>query len=196
MPNDTGEENLEDKQPGFKIDDIDPESATAEQVEQLKKTAQTALAQKSHWKEKAIDPETGKPYKELLSEKERESSAHQPDKQAPPATETPTELETRLKNLEAVEEKRKFGFTNGMSPEEVDHLFAYAQGVGMKPADAMQTPFMKAGLKAFKEENRTASAIPGPSSRSPVVEGKRFGEMKPDEQKKNFSKVVEAFTKT
>ncbi len=196
MTNDNGDENLtlDDKQPGFKVEDIDPDTATAEQIEQLKKTAQTALAQKAHWKDKAIDPETGKPYKEILSEKK--DTPQSPDNPAPPAAESQKELESRLKNLEVVEEKRKFGFANSYSPEETDQIFAYAQGLGIKPEDAKETPFMKAGIEAFRAANRTSSATPRPSSRSTVVEGKTFAEMKPDEKRKNFDKVVAAHTQT
>jgi hypothetical protein len=176
------------------ISSIDPETATPEQVALLQKTALPALHQRAKFKAKAIDPATGKPYKDLLAE--AQAKPHQP-KETPKATpaEIPDEINTRLSAVELSEQKRQFGHAKGLSPEEVDHVFTYANGVGKKPEEVLEAPFVKAGLEALRTETRTHSAIPGPSNRSPKVGGKAFSEMTEKEREESFPQVVAATTR-
>jgi hypothetical protein len=179
-PNIANESGVEQE---VKIDDtINPDEATPEQVKELIKTAQTAIAQKKHWRDKAVDPETGKPYKDLFKAQPHTN---------PPAAAT-LEAEGRIKKLELAEEKRQFGYLNNLAPEETDHVFAYAQGNGIKPSDALARPFIKTAIEAMRQEAKIGNATPGPSSKAPMVEGKSFSEMKDDDKRANFGKFVNA----
>lgn len=169
------------------IPDIDPSNATPEDITKLQTIAKSALAQKRHWREQAIDPVTGKKFKELVP--------------APVAPNAPSsgndvpEVAERVGRLEASEEKRSFGYSHGLSPEETDSVFAYAKGNGLTPAKALESAFVKAGIDALRTEGRNANNTPGPTGRIPKVDGKTFNEMTPDERRKSFGTVVEATTK-
>lgn len=158
----------------------------AETIKQLTQTAKTALAQKKHWRGKAIDPSTGKPYKELVGQRKQDN--------ANDTTGQPSELDKRVAGLEQVEEKRQFGHANKLSPEETDAAFALAAGLGKKPSEVLDHPLFKGGVESMRRANRNAGATPGPSGRAPVVEGKAWADMSPEERQKNFGGVVRSVT--
>jgi hypothetical protein len=167
-----------------KFSDIDPNSATPEQVDTLVKANQKLFGLTKHYSDKA----------KKLSEKPKETTPA-PTNPTPPASPTPAgddDLRKDVQSLKLVEEKRQFGHANSLTPEETDHLFAFATGMGLKPADAMNHPFFKSGLTALRQEAKTGEATPGPSRRAPIVEGKTWDEMTREERQKNFGKVVES----
>lgn len=166
----------------------DPSSLTPDEATAISKNAKAQFAQKKHWKDKAIDPETGKPWKDLVS-----SKPHVPT--PPPANDELDAVKSSLGKLEQIEQKRQFGYSHKLDPEEADQVFAFAQGMGISPKDALEKPFLKAALEAGRAQKRAEGAIPGASHRSPTVEGKSWNEMKPDDRRKNFSKVAEHFKK-
>lgn len=197
MPNDNGtveDRNIDDE--GLDIDPskVNTDEPTPDEVQRLQKTAQTALAQKDHWRKRAIDPVTGKSYKELLDEAKAKPAEVQPQQPSKPTTTTEgdDELKKRLTNLETLEEKRKFGYANKLSPEETDKLFALAQGQGVKPDEVLNDEFWKQGLTAMRKKAQAESGIPTPSRRSPQVEGKTIDDMKEPDRKKNWSKLTGA----
>lgn len=150
-----------------------------------------AIRTKQNWRGKAVDPKTGKDYKTLFEEAQASTNKPtptQPEPIAPAADE-------RIKRLEMAEDKRQFGHAHGLSPEETDHVFAFAQGTGIKPKDALESAFIKNGLEAMRRQAKVDAATLGPSSRSPIVEGKTVKEMTSEERKKNFGKIVEATTR-
>lgn len=158
---------------------------TKEYVEGLKTNLATAIAQKKHWRTEAIDPASGKKYKERTA----------PPPATPP-TQTPpgdSELKKQVEHLTLAEEKRQFGHANQLSPEETDRAFDFARGRGVQPKDILSDPFFKGGLESFRATTRTQRGIPSPSHRAPTVEGKAFKDMTPDERSKNFPKVAEQF---
>lgn len=159
--------------------DIDPTQALpAEKVAEVLSIAKTLQFQKKHWRTKATD----KP------------APPNPLKPVPQANESAV-TEGRVAALEQAEEKRQFGHANNLAPDETDHVFAHAAGSGMKPLEALNSPFIKAGLEAFRAAKQSDAARPGPSNRSPRVEGKSFGEMKREDRQKNFGAVVAGLTK-
>lgn len=162
-------------------------SVPAATIKQLQQTAATALAQKKHWRGKAIDPATGTPYKDIAATRKQDNGNT--------TTSEPSALEKDVAGLKLSEEKRQFGHANSLSPEETDTAFSLAQGMGKKPSDVLDLPFFKAGLESTRRTARNAGATPGPSGRAPVVvEGKAFKDMTPEERQKNFSGVVAATT--
>lgn len=191
-------DDLKTGQDGQELDhlnlkEIDPETATPEQVAQLIKYGQTAAGQKDHWKSKAIDPETGKPYKELYTAVKNPSHPNEPQTPTQPKGEATTDDETkqRLARLEQSEEMRRFQYDHNLSPQETETVFAFAKGKGVKPEAALEDTFIKGGLTASRKASNTANAIPGSSPRSPRIENKSFKEMSPKEREKNFGAVVE-----
>jgi hypothetical protein len=159
--------------------DIDPTKATPEQVAELVKTGKTLLFQKKAWRTKA--------------EAKVNTQDNPPLKPQPPAGGN-KETDDRLTKLEQSEEKRQFGFSHSLSPEETDSVFAFAQGTGKKPEDVLGHPFVKSGIDALRTQARAANGVPGSSNRSPKVEGKSFRDMKPEDRSKHFGAVVEGLT--
>lgn len=194
MTNDPSQDDLKDvsdEVDGVKLSDLDPASATPEQVAGAIKVAQSALVQRGKWKEKAIDPDTGKPYKDVVAELKANQKPPQ-QVTTPDATEPDdvTTLKTDVDNLKMVEEKRQFGHRHTLSPEETDQVFAYALGMKLDPAKALEQPFIKSALEAMRATSRTNSATPGPSSRSPVVDGKTPKDMSHDDRRKNWNSIT------
>lgn len=167
-----------------KFSDIDENNATPEQVKALKESAQTLLGKTKHWSGKA---------KTLTAELE-EAKKNPPKGTQTPLAPTPgaddVDLRRDVNDLKLEKEKRQFGHANQLTPEETDHLFAFATGSNLKPAEAMSHPFFKSGLEALRQQNKNDANIPGPSRRAPVIEGKTFSEMTNDERRKNFDKVI------
>lgn len=171
------------------IPNIPESGATAEQVAELKIAVATLSGQKKHWRDKAVDPETQKPWAEIARERAPQTVVIDKPNQAPPAM---AQLEKDVQGLKAVEEKRLFGHQHGLSPEATDKVFSYAQGNAMKPEDALKDDFVKSGLSSLQARERLSRNVPGPSHRAASVGGKSFAEMKPDERRANFAKVTGA----
>lgn len=172
-----------------KFSEIDPNSATPEQVAELVKAGQTLLGLQNHWRGKAIDKTTGKPYADLYAEAKSKAAPAAPV--TPPAPiPTASDADVRLKKLEVTEEKRQFGHANNLNPEETDTLFALATGMNLKPVDALKLPFFTSGLEASRQLAKNGSNTPRPSSRMPIIEGKTFEQMNPAERKNNFGTIV------
>lgn len=117
-------------------------------------------------------------------------ASQQINKQAPNNTE-PDVME-RLGKIEGIEEKRQFGYQNNLSPEETDYIFSIAKGNGKNPSDMLSDPFVKGGLETIRKQKSVETATPRPSSRQPLVEGKTFNELKPEDKRKNWSKATGA----
>lgn len=161
--------------------EINPEAATPEQVKEILKTSKTLLVQKKNWREKALQPKPAP--QEIIK--------------PAPAAEQPelAKLQGEVQRLNLSEEKRQFGYDHELSPSETNEVFAYAIGHNIKPSEALDKPFIKSGLESMRSQARAEGATPGPSGRSPVVEGKPFGEMSKDDKRKNFPKLVGALQK-
>lgn len=164
--------------------DVDINNVTPEQVQAMIKTGKTLQAQKRIWREKATKPNPTEP----IAPKPQSTNNPSPEGTTP-------ESETRLRRLELVEEKRQFQHAHSLSPDETDHVFAYAQGQRIEPSDALEQPFMKTALDANRQASRNASATPGSSNRAPKVGGKTFGQMTKDERRANFGEFSKAFQK-
>ena len=139
--------------------------------------------QKKRWRDRALDP-SGKTYKELYE------TALKPKQETPIPVEP--DVKDRLYKIEQIEEKRQFGYQNNLSPEETDYLFALAKGSEKKPSELLADTFVKGGLETVRKQKNNESATPRPSSRSPMVEGKSFNELKPEDKRKHWAKVTGA----
>ena len=81
-------------------------------------------------------------------------------------------------------------FNKGYSPEEL--AVARSLKPGVKVSAALEDPTVKAAIGGIREANKTHQQIPEPSSRIPVVGGKSFQDLKPEEKKANYGKTFEA----
>lgn len=171
------------------IDKIeDTSKLTPEQVTQIVKDRDTLAAQKEHWRGKALDPETKRPWRDIAAEAKR-VVPDKPNPETPPAM---AEIKKTVEGLVTLEEKRAFGHQHGLSPEGTDNVFSYAQGRNIKPEDALKDDFVKSGLSALQARERLARGTPGPSNRRATVGGKGISELKPDERRQNWAKMTGA----
>lgn len=173
--------------PDQKDEDIVPKD-DEQDVEKFKTAISTLSAQKKHWREKAVDPETGKSYKDLLAEARKPTPPPNP-----PPTADLDGVKESIGKLEKSEEKRSFQHQEGLSPEEVDFVFATGTGLGISSKDALAKPYVKAAIDAMRAQKRAESNIPGSSNRAPRVDGKTWNEMDDTEKRKNFANVAGSF---
>ncbi|MCK9319383.1 hypothetical protein [Methanoculleus sp.] len=171
--------------------DTDVVDTTGIVDEKFKSELQTTIAKKKAWREKAIDPESKKSYKELYESIKNNK-----------ATETPTEVKKEVSNvpdtvvadvqmLKMEAQKRTFQYANKLSPEQVDHIFAYAKGMGIEPKEALDKPFIKKVINEISNDEEASNASLAPSRRAPMqVSGKTFAQMTPEERKANFNSFV------
>lgn len=86
--------------------------------------------------------------------------------------------------LKTLEEKRQYGYENGLSPQETDYAFKFAGGKPTK--EILEDPFFKGGLESFRSMQRVEANIPNSSSSAPVFGDKPFSEIPDDERAKRF----------
>lgn len=94
------------------------------------------------------------------------------------------EFVSRLSKIEQIEEKRQFGFEHKLSPEETDYIFTFTNGKPTK--EALENPFVKAGLEGSRQAKRAESNIPGASTKGFAQSGKTFNELSEAERKQSF----------
>lgn len=90
--------------------------------------------------------------------------------------------------LKQAEAKRQFGFEHGLSPQETDHAFRFANGKPTK--ETLEDPFFKSGLEGLRTKERLEKNLPGSNSRSSVFKDKSFAESSEEDRKKSFEKRV------
>jgi len=95
--------------------------------------------------------------------------------------------------LKMTEKKRQFGYSHGLSPEETDTLFNFANG--SDPDLALKNPFFQAGLDGMRRKKANEANTPSSSNRAPIVGGKTFGQMTQEERKANWGTITNAITK-
>lgn len=170
---------MDDTNLSAELDALLQEEATAVPREK----AVELLKQKNHWKEKAIDPETGKHYKTLYEESVAAAKPKPEEQSVPQNVATKDDLaEIRLQS-------------KGYSEEQIRSIKAYAKGQGKDPMEVLEDPFVQSALSAQKAREEVQSAVPAPTGRTISIEGKSLTEMTPAERKANWSKIVEATRK-
>lgn len=127
-------------------------------------------------------------YKKLT----RRSIAYDTLKTKPPTitnkVEHPDEIVETVKSLKMLEDKRQFGFENGLSPQETDYAFKFSGGKPTK--EILEDPFFKAGLDGLRSKQRLENNTPSSSSRSAIFQNKDFKEMTDDERRKAFEEAA------
>ena len=167
MPNDTQGNPPVDDQDVVVIDQNDTEAA--------KKALETTLAQKKHWRSKAIDPTSGKSYKELFEE--MKNSAQKPPAQTTTnGGEQPkpgSDFDALADNLEVVRDLRG---------DELSELRTTSRELGVDPVKYIKSKAGQAHLKEIRATRKADDATPGSSSRIPTFNGKPVKDVLRDEK--------------
>jgi hypothetical protein len=88
-----------------------------------------------------------------------------------------------VEKLELAERKREFGYENGLSPAETDHIFK----INPNPTkELLEDPFVKGGLQALRAKKRVEDNTPSNSQRSPTFQLPKKADMTPDEKQQHF----------
>lgn len=114
-----------------------------------------------------------------------------------PITQTNKEPDEDLvKDVQLLKEERRkrvFGEEHGLSNEEVDSVFKFANGRPTK--DTLNHPFVKAGIESLRAARRLESNIPSSTSRSISYQGKPFSELSEPDREKAFKEKIESLKK-
>lgn len=171
--------------------ELDSELSPEQLVEKNKKLAEMvkqAVQTKKNWRDKAVDPKSGKLWSELANPQSHQEET--PKKTEP--DEVVEELKKEVDSLKVSEQKRTFGYDNGFSPAETDMIWSLATANKKKPEEMLTDETWKLMLDSKRTVEKTKSAIPHSSSRTGTVNGKNFDELPVDEQRKNWGTVTGA----
>lgn len=80
---------------------------------------------------------------------------------------------------------------DGHDADEINLISTMAKGLGKKPGEALSDPLVKSALEGMRIERKSKQAIPEPTTRVQVVDGKSFSELSKPEQKKNYNSTIE-----
>lgn len=130
---------------------------------------------KAHYAQlKEVKAKAEKSEAELLKYKEREQA------QSLPAT---------------LDWKKAFSLKNeGYSEQEILALGEMSDSSKMPVEKLLENPIIKAGIESARSKAKDAAAVPTPSNRSVVIEGKPLEELiKGDSFKQNFGKIMEKY---
>lgn len=148
-------------------DDADPVIVDPLDTEAVKKSFDTMGAQKRHWREKAIDPSTGKSYKELFEEAAKKAAplptadpeVKKPDNASPS---TP-DADWLFDNIDAI---------SSLTPEERTELRTTAKELNVEPVKFIKSKAGQAQLEKIRAEKKSTNATPSPSNAVPTFKGK------------------------
>ena len=144
--------------------------------EELKKPLLTEIARKKHFREKFEKEEAAR--KELEA-KLAELQA-KPEPQVEKSEPKSSDLEDTVASLQQAEQKRQFGYENGLDPRETDQVFAYAQGLNVDPSEAKDSVGGKALIEAIRAENKANDITPNTSGTATLAGGKTLAQVTTD----------------
>lgn len=151
-------------------------------TEAVKKSIDTVSAQKKHWREKALDPTTGKTYKELYEAKVKEltvAPTNKPDLSAvtptSPGTTPPSspDADWLFDNIDAI---------STLTPDERTELRTTAKELNVEPVKYIKSKAGQAHLKDFRSTKKTQTATPSPANSVPSYNGKPVRDVFLDEK--------------
>lgn len=156
------------------------DSQPAEELELELEPETTTEGEAVDWKAKALELEQKN--KQLYARLKKPAKAEKPSLKS----EEFGEIRNAVSDVVLWKQKMQYGYEHGLSPEETEKVFQFAKA---PTKETLDDPFIKAGLAAIRKERRIAEATPSPTGRSSKVEGKSFGELKPEERAKNFDQL-------
>lgn len=168
-------------------DDVD-ESSVANPEED--KALLTEIVKKKKWREKAIDPATGKSYKELYEESQKNKTtppAPQPPKQEQPPKKPESE-QAPAKDLKAPELSVTDVLSlknEGFSDAEILGFSTDARNMGVPVSSLVSNETYKAGIEAKRAKAKVKAETPATSQRGGFqYKGKPFSALKSDDDRR------------
>lgn len=104
---------------------------------------------------------------------------------APKPPETQAKAEPQFVTREEVSLKEQ-----GFSTEEIK-LVERMAGEGVPLSEAIKDPLISQAVEGIRIKKRQEKAVPAPSDRTPIKDGKAFGELPDAEKKANYGDTVE-----
>jgi hypothetical protein len=93
------------------------------------------------------------------------------------------DIRQTVQELKVAEEKRQFGYANGLSPEETDYIFK----INPNPTEELlKDDFVKGGLEAIRTKKKVETNTPALNSRSPRFELPKKKDLSVDDKQKAF----------
>lgn len=159
-PNDNGSQNPEAGADNTaQNDDVQLGDDVLENLDdESKKKVQTLDAQRNHWKQNAIDPETGKKYKDLVAElkagpkEDKTSDKNENKDKTSNDTKDNSELLQRL-------DKMSLQSAGVKEQDEVELANDFKKRTGMEMDEVIQDDIFQAKLEKLREEKKTDEAI-------------------------------------
>jgi len=182
MSNDKDLDTNVDVEETTEINDEDftfDEDETSLLEEETQKKIQTLAAQRKVWKEKAVDPESGKTYRELFEEGKAAQET------APEQSEKPSDFDSLADNLAVLRD---------LNTEEVNKLRGEAKDLGTDPIKYIQSNGGQARLAQIRAEQKSEDATPDPTSTGFNVKGKTWAQMDNTERKANFNAKMQSMS--
>jgi hypothetical protein len=97
------------------------------------------------------------------------------------------DIRQTVSELKLAEQKRQFGYENGLSPEEADHIFR----INPNPSkETLDDPFVKGGLEAIRAKKKLESNTPALNSRSPKFQVPSKKDMTAEDKQKAFEEFM------
>lgn len=105
-----------------------------------------------------------------------------------PKPEVDKEIKDKVDALYVAEQKRTFGYENGLSPEETDHIFK----INPNPSkEILDDPFVKGGIQAIRSAKRAKDNTPSITGRSQKFElPKSKSDLTADQKQAEFEKFT------
>ena len=121
--------------------------------------------------------------KRLHSKNDGKSNFSKPESKK----ESKDDIRQTVKQLELAEQKRQFGYTNKLSPEETDYMFK----INPNPtSELLSDPFIKGGLEAIRKSKRVEENTPAFGSRSQRFEITKKADMTSEDKQKAFEEFM------
>lgn len=168
------------------LDDGQPGDAAQNQPKNDGSQLNDAIARKKYWRDKAVDPKTGKTYKSLLEEQQQAGAS---------------ETEKRVASVDAKITDMQLAKQYNLDDQDLRVVKGLASGAGKQVAEILANKESDE-YKTFEtyQRGKTAkqvedNAIPEPTSRVPVFGDKSFGELDTVDKKKNYTGAVDTLIK-
>jgi hypothetical protein len=158
------------------IEETELENEETVETEDVSKQIATLSQQKKHWRDKAIDPTTGKTYKTLYEESK-----------AKPVQSVDTSQFAKAEDLIDLKLGQK-----GFDEETAVAIKAYARGLGKNPLEVLEDKFVKSVIDANKSAKELETHTPDTSNRTISVSGKDVSSMNDKERKASWDQIVKA----